>query len=97
MLHAGVILCHPFSGIRSRILVHGRDLRIEQCLPLGLVCGAPWVSEAAVRTASGKHHHSHVCHVGHVDRDAARQVGKDSLEVSPGGSPDDPRSGPKRP
>ena len=40
MLHAGVILCHPFSGIRSRILVHGRDLRIEQCLPLGLV----WVA-----------------------------------------------------
>ena len=30
--------------------MHGRDLRIEKCLPLGLVHGAWWVSEAAVRS-----------------------------------------------
>jgi len=40
MLHAGAILCDPLSGIPERILMHGRDLRIEKCLPLGLVHGA---------------------------------------------------------
>eukprot|EP01045_Picozoa_sp_COSAG04_P009370 COSAG04_NODE_540_length_12878_cov_10.484858_7_plen_261_part_00 len=62
----------PGTGIPERILMHGRDLRIEKCLPLGLVHGAPWVSEAAVRTASGKHHHPHGGHVGHVNRDDER-------------------------